>query len=76
MAPSAVWINDIPSCVLRSAIANPRICARIFSDMANPAASSAALLIRYPDANPWEYLAVWLLFTRMLRHAFTPIKFN
>ena len=34
--------------MLRLACATPRICARIFSEMASPAASSAARLMRRP----------------------------
>ena len=39
----------MPSIVLRWAIAMPRIWARIFSEMARPAASSAARLMRRPE---------------------------
>src|SRR3954468_6048585 len=45
-APSAVWTSETPSWMLRWFWARPRIWARIFSEMARPAASSAARLIR------------------------------
>ena len=48
-APSADWTSDTPSSELRLAWATPRIWARIFSEMARPAASSAARLMRRPD---------------------------
>src|SRR5690606_31863725 len=48
-APSAVWIRLMPSWALRWACCRPRIWPRIFSEMARPAASSAARLIRRPD---------------------------
>src|SRR3954447_22339984 len=47
-APSAVWTSETPSWMLRWFCARPRIWPRIFSEMARPAASSAARLIRYP----------------------------
>ncbi|OPZ31953.1 MAG: hypothetical protein BWY99_02859 [Synergistetes bacterium ADurb.BinA166] len=47
-APSAVWIIDMPSWLFRTAWSSPRTWARIFSDMASPAASSAAELMRSP----------------------------
>src|SRR5919198_1645015 len=47
--PSAVCTIETPSWMLRWACARPRICARIFSEMPRPAASSAALLMRRPD---------------------------
>jgi hypothetical protein len=48
-APSAVWTSEMPSWALRCDCARPPICARIFSLMARPAASSAARLMRYPE---------------------------
>src|SRR4051812_19822533 len=45
-APSAVWTSETPSPMLRWFWARPRIWPRIFSEMARPAASSAARLIR------------------------------
>ena len=47
-APSAVWIIETPSWALRRPIFMPRICERIFSLIARPAASSAARLMRKP----------------------------
>ena len=47
-APSAVCSIEMPSCALRTAMFRPLICERIFSLMARPAASSAALLILSP----------------------------
>src|SRR3954451_23399803 len=44
-APSAVWTSETPSWMLRWFCARPRIWARIFSEMARPAASSEARLI-------------------------------
>ena len=48
-APSAVWTSEMPSCALRLAWAVPRIWARMPSEIARPAASSAARLMRRPD---------------------------
>src|SRR5215212_10614813 len=48
-APSAVWTSETPSWALRWAWPRPRIWARIFSEMARPAASSAARLMRKPE---------------------------
>src|SRR3954468_6118113 len=45
-APSPVWTSETPSWMLRWFCARPRIWARIFSEMARPAASSDARLIR------------------------------
>ena len=48
-APSAVCTADTPSWALVDARSRPRICFLIFSEMVNPAASSAARLILYPE---------------------------
>src|SRR5690554_6616140 len=48
-APSAVWMTLIPSWAFRIACFIPRIWARIFSEMASPAASSPARLILKPE---------------------------
>ena len=48
-APSAVWMRLMPSWALLVAWFRPRIWARSFSEMARPAASSAARLIRRPE---------------------------
>ena len=52
-APSAVCSMETPSSALRTAMFMPLIWARIFSLMASPAASSAALLIRRPVESFW-----------------------
>jgi len=46
IAPSAVATSEIASWPLRWAWARPPICARSFSEIASPAESSAALLMR------------------------------
>ena len=48
-APSAVCTSEMPSWALRLAWAVPRIWARMPSEIARPAASSAARLMRRPD---------------------------
>ena len=48
-APSAVCTSEMPSCALRLAWAVPRIWARMPSEIARPAASSAARLMRRPE---------------------------
>ena len=48
-APSAVCTADMPSDALVEARSSPLICFLIFSDIARPAASSAARLILYPE---------------------------
>src|SRR3954466_2869097 len=47
-APSAVCTTDTPSCALRTATLRPPTWARRPSEIARPAASSAARLIRKP----------------------------
>ena len=47
--PSAVCTSEMPSCALRLACAVPRIWARMPSEIARPAASSAARLMRRPE---------------------------
>ena len=49
--PSAVCTIEIPSLALRSACFKDRMFAFIFSEIASPAASSAAFVIRVPDDN-------------------------
>ena len=49
--PSATCITDIPSIAFLLATAIDRIVPRMFSEMASPAASSLALLIRNPVDN-------------------------
>ena len=48
-APSAVCASEMPSLALRAAWLRPRICAVIRSEMARPAASSLAVLMRRPE---------------------------
>ncbi len=48
-APSAVCASEMPSLALRAAWLMPRICAVKRSEIARPAASSFALLMRRPD---------------------------
>src|SRR5919107_5594580 len=52
-APSAVWAIDTPSFALRVAWFMPRICELMRSEIARPAASSLALLMRRPDDRRW-----------------------
>ncbi len=47
--PSAVCTSEMPSWALRLAWAVPRIWARMPSEIARPAASSAARLMRSPE---------------------------
>jgi hypothetical protein len=49
IAPSAVWINATPSPAFLKSCRKERPFARIFSEMAKPAASSDAWLIREPE---------------------------
>src|SRR5699024_12398657 len=51
-----------PSCAFFSAISNPRICPRIFSEIARPAASSPARLIFSPEESFSNELCTLLLF--------------
>ncbi|OQC27763.1 MAG: hypothetical protein BWX67_02347 [Thermotogae bacterium ADurb.Bin062] len=69
-APSAVWIRDIPSCAFRDACSNPRICALIFSLIANPAASSAARLILKPVDNRSSERPISVLINVLFLQAF------
>ncbi len=48
-APSAVWASEMPSLALRIAWFRPRICVVKRSEIARPAASSLALLMRRPE---------------------------
>src|SRR5262249_11341967 len=47
--PSAVWTSETASCAFRWAWSSPPTCDCSFWLIARPAASSAALLIRYPE---------------------------
>jgi hypothetical protein len=70
MAPSADWIRDIPSWALSEALFNPLIWALIFSDIASPAASSPALLIRKPEESFSSAFAEPVLLDRICRKVF------
>jgi hypothetical protein len=48
-APSAVCASEMPSFALRAAVLRPLICAVKRCEIARPAASSFALLMRRPD---------------------------
>src|SRR5450830_243084 len=48
-APSAVCTTEMPSWALRTPTLMPPICERMLSEIARPAASSAARLMRKPD---------------------------
>jgi hypothetical protein len=49
-APSAVCTNEMPSLAFRLACSSERTCERRRSEMARPAASSAAVAMRRPVA--------------------------
>ena len=66
--PSAVWIREMASCEFATARPKPITCALKFSAMLNPAASSAARLIRYPeDSFSMDFPTARLLINRFLR---------
>src|SRR3954465_10041197 len=69
-APSAVCTTEMPSWVLRTATFRPPICERRPSEMARPAASSAARLIRKPEESFSSDLLIWLSVTDRLRYEF------
>src|SRR3990167_2313729 len=62
-APSAVCAREIPSFALRTAWFSPRIWLVKRSEIAKPAASSLALLMRRPDERRWMdvFSEVWLM---------------
>ncbi len=68
-APSAVCTTEMPSWVLRTATFRPPICERRPSEMASPAASSAARLIRKPEESFSSDLLIWPSVTDRLRYA-------
>ena len=68
-APSAVCTTEMPSWVLRTATLRPPICERRPSEMARPAASSAARLIRKPEESFSSDLLIWPSVTDRLRYA-------
>ena len=70
-APSAVCTTEMPSWVLRTACFMPPICERRPSEMARPAASSAARLMRKPEERRSSDLLIWSLVTDRLRYEFS-----
>ena len=66
-APSAVCTTLVPSWVLRTAWVSPPICERRPSEIASPAASSAARLIRKPDDSRSSDLLIALFVVDRLR---------
>ena len=68
-APSVVCASEMPSLALRTAWFRPRIWALKRSEMARPAASSLALLMRRPDDRRWMAVdsEAWLVLEVELR---------
>ena len=69
-APSAVWTTEMPSWVLRAATVRPPICDLRPSEMARPAASSAARLIRRPEERRSRLLLIAPWVEARLRYEF------
>ncbi|MCW0450866.1 hypothetical protein NB706_003700 [Xanthomonas sacchari] len=57
IAPSAVCASEMPSLALREATSRPRIWVVKRSEIARPAASSLALLMRRPEDRRWIVVA-------------------
>ena len=57
-APSAVCVSDTASPALRMAVERPRICAVKRCEIARPAASSFAPLMRMPDDKRCSEVAI------------------
>src|SRR4051794_4569937 len=68
-APSAVCTTEMPSWVLRTATFRPPICERRPSEMARPAASSAARLMRKPEESFSSDFCICPSVTERLRYA-------
>src|SRR6476620_6923516 len=68
-APSAVCTTLTPSWVLRTATLRPPTCERGPSEIARPAASSAARLMRKPEESFSSDLLIWPSVTDRLRYA-------
>src|SRR5919112_1539080 len=68
-APSDVCTTEMPSCVFRTATLRPPICDRRPSEIARPAASSAARLMRKPEESFSSDLLIWPSVTDRLRYA-------
>ena len=65
--PSATWASEMPSLALRMATSVPRICVPKRSEIARPAASSLALLMREPEDRRWMVVASELPLVLRLR---------
>ncbi|MNI44073.1 hypothetical protein D3C73_984250 [compost metagenome] len=65
--PSATWASEIPSLALRMATSVPRIWVPKRSEIARPAASSLALLMREPEDRRWMVVASELPLVLRLR---------
>ena len=52
-APSPTWTSEMPSLALREACDSERTCERRRSEIARPAASSAAVEMRSPVDRRW-----------------------
>src|SRR4028118_1027960 len=74
-APSAVCTTDMPSWALRGATLRPPTCERRPSEMARPAASSAARLMRKPLDSFSRLLESWLSVLDRLRYEFIAAMF-
>ena len=72
-APSAVCVSDTASPALRMAVERPRICAVKRWEIARPAASSFAPLMRRPDDIRCSDMDNSLLEVARLRWAFSDI---
>ena len=66
-APSAVCATEMPSWALRTATLRPPTCERRPSEIARPAASSAARLMRKPLDSFSSDLDIWPCVTDRLR---------
>jgi len=73
IAPSAVWASEMPSFALRTATSRPRIWVLKRSEIARPAASSLALLMRRPEDRRWMVVARLEPLVDRLRCAFSDI---
>ena len=72
-APSAVCAREMASLALRTATFKPRIWVVKRSEIARPAASSRALLMRRPEDSRWIVVASVALLVERLRCAFSEI---
>src|SRR5690606_23244650 len=74
-APSVVCASEMPSFALRTAWFRPLICVVMRLEIARPAASSFALLMRRPEDRRCSEVASALLEVVRLRWAFSDITF-